>query len=69
MYKINFYFLSVFARESSYTEIRDILKENYLNVRKLSVPTIKNIYKEDDLLSRFFQSHVNEMVRAGAEEV
>ena len=47
----------------------EILKENYSNVGGFSVPTIKNFCKENDLPSRFFQSHVNEMVRAGVEEV
>ena len=69
MYKIDFYFLSALARESSYTQISEILKENYPNVRGFSLLTVKNFCKENDLPSRFFQSHVNEMVGAGEEEV
>ena len=69
MYKVDFYFLSVPARESSYTKITEILKENYRNVRGFSALTAKNFCKGNDLPSRFFQSHVSEMVRAGAEEV
>ena len=69
MYKVDFYFLSVLARESCYTKIIEILKENYPNVKGFSALTAKNFCKRNDLPSRFFQSHVREMVRAGAEEV
>ena len=69
MYKVDFYFLSVPARESCYTKIIEILKENYPNVRGFSALTAKNFCKGNDLPSRLFQSHVNEIIRAGAEEV
>ena len=48
----------------SYTEISETVKRNDPNVREFLVPTIKNFLKENDLLSRFSQSDVNEMVRA-----
>ena len=58
MYKIDFYFFVSYCKRILLSEIRENLKENYPNVRRFSVPTIKKFCKENDLPSRFFQNHV-----------
>ena len=45
------------------------MNENYLNAKGFLLSTIKNVYKENNLPSRFSQRNVNQMVRAAAEEV
>ena len=64
MYKIDFFpfFVSYCTRNLSYTKISQTLKKNYPRVRAFSV-TMKNFCKENNLLSRFSQSDINEMVR------
>ena len=57
-------FCQLLQKNLSYTEISETVKRNDPNVREFLVPTIKNFLKENDLLSRFSQSDVNEMVRA-----
>ena len=73
MYKVDlylfFFFLSAIAKNFFYTEISEIQKKNYPNLKAFLVPAIKNVCKENGLPSRFPQSDVNEMVRAAVEEV
>ena len=70
MHKIDFNFFCQLLKENlSYTEISEILKKNYPNVRGFSVPSIKNFCKENGLSSRISQNDVNEMVRVAVEEV
>ena len=55
----------------SYTKRCDIPKKNSPNVRGFllsTIKTIKNFCKENYLPSKIFQSVVNEMLRAAAEE-
>ena len=72
MYQVDFYlfiFLSAVAKNFFYTEISEIQKKNYPNLKVFLVSAIKNLCKENGLPSRFPQSDVNEMVRAAVEEV
>ena len=70
MDEIDYTFLCSLLKENlTYTQISDILKQHYPDLRGLSVPSIKLFCKNNGLSSKVRQQEVNEMVRTAVEEV
>ena len=63
------FFCDLLDQNITYENISVILKENYPNLRGLSVPSIKLFCKKHGLSSRISQRKVDEMVANGVDEV